>query len=71
MTDQIFLSILAAAARVNLSRSRMYEILATGEVRSVKCGRSRLVDSASLTNWAASLPTVALKQAPAKESPCR
>ena len=66
MSNQTFLSIKASAAKVSIGRSRMYQILAAGEVRSVKCGRSRLEDSASLSKWAASLPTIALKQAPVK-----
>jgi excisionase family DNA binding protein len=66
-TNQIFLSIAAAAQLVSISRSRLYQILADGAIRSVKCGRSRLVDVVSLRQWAASLPEFELKQSTASK----
>ena len=57
MTDHIFLSIPDAARRLSVSRSTLYEILKEGAIRSVKVGHLRLVDAASLSEWAASLPT--------------
>jgi excisionase family DNA binding protein len=66
MDTAILISISEATQRVSIGRSRMYEILAAGEVRSVKCGRRRLVDAASLTAWTASLPESQLKQVSVK-----
>ncbi|WP_396127433.1 excisionase family DNA-binding protein [Acidicapsa acidisoli] len=67
----ILLSIPAAAHRLSISRSRLYELLAEGGIRSVKSGRRRLVDAASLNQWAANLPQQQLKQSTAsKEQPC-
>ena len=67
MDTAILISIPDAVALVGISRSFLYERLAEGAIRSVKAGRRRLVDTASLTAWAASLPEFQLKQAPAKE----
>ena len=62
-------SIPSALARTGIGRSFLYERLADGSIRSVKAGRRRLVDVASLDQWAASLPESQLKQT-AKERPC-
>ena len=50
-----------AASMASVSRSFIYERLAEGAIRSVKAGKRRLVDVASLTAWTASLPTSVLK----------
>lgn len=60
----ILLTIPEALARVSVGRSYFYERLAEGCIRSVKAGRRRLIDAASLQNWAASLPESQLKQSP-------
>jgi excisionase family DNA binding protein len=57
----ILCSIPSALARTGVGRSFLYERLADGSIRSVKAGRRRLVDVASLTAWAASLPESVLK----------
>ncbi len=57
----LLISILEACERAGVSRSFMYERLADGSIRSVKAGRRRLVDVASLNQWAASLPESPLK----------
>jgi excisionase family DNA binding protein len=62
-------SIPSALARTGIGRSFLYERLADGSIRSVKAGRRRLVDVASLDQWAASLPESQLKQT-AKEGQC-
>lgn len=49
-----------------IGRSFLYQRLADGSIRSVKAGSRRLVDVASLNQWAASLPESQLKQ-PAKK----
>lgn len=56
-------SIPDALARTGVGRSFLYMRLADGSIRSVKAGRRRLVDVASLNQWAASLPEQALKSA--------
>jgi excisionase family DNA binding protein len=58
-------SIPSALARTGIGRSFLYMRLADGSIRSVKAGRRRLVDVASLDRWAASLPELALKQSTA------
>jgi excisionase family DNA binding protein len=62
--DALLISIPEALARTGIGRSFLYERLADGSIRSVKAGRRRLVDAASLQLWAASLPESQLKQAP-------
>ena len=60
--DTLLISIPEACARTGIGRSFLYERLADGSIRSVKAGRRRLVDAASLHAWAASLPQAQLKQ---------
>jgi excisionase family DNA binding protein len=69
----LLLSILAACERAGIGRSFLYERMADGSIRSVKAGRRRLVDLASLEAWAASLPESPLKQSPgpAEDTTCR
>ncbi len=55
-------SIPSALARTGIGRSFLYERLAEGSIRSVKAGRRRLIDVASLDQWCASLPLSQLKQ---------
>jgi excisionase family DNA binding protein len=52
----LLISIPEACSRTGIGRSFLYERLATGSIRSVKAGRRRLIDAASLEAWAASLP---------------
>jgi excisionase family DNA binding protein len=70
MRDKTILcSVPAALARTGIGRSFLYERLADGSIRSVKAGRRRLVDVASLTTWANSLPQFPLNQG-GKDRPC-
>ena len=62
MAQSLLVSIPEAISRVDISRSFLYMRLADGSIRSVKAGRKRLVDVASLEAWAASLPESPLKQ---------
>ena len=62
MTEELFISIPLAVSRTHLSRSFIYECMYTGAIRSVKAGRRRLIDVASLNQWAANLPELQLKQ---------
>jgi excisionase family DNA binding protein len=57
----ILISIPDAVSRTGIGRSFLYQRLADGSIRSVKAGRWRLVDVASLTSWAARLPESPLK----------
>ncbi len=61
MSQFLLVSISDACARAGVGRSFLYERMADGSVRSVKAGRRRLVDLASLEAWAASLPESPLK----------
>lgn len=58
----LLISIPEALARIGIGRSFLYERLADGSIRSVKAGRRRLVDAASLQASAASLPESQLNQ---------
>lgn len=51
----ILTSIPGAARLVSLSRSRIYELISEGRIRSVKDGRRRLIVVASLHDFVASL----------------
>jgi excisionase family DNA binding protein len=61
-TPALLCSIPQALALTGIGRSFLYERLADGSIRSVKAGKRPLVDVASLTAWAASLPESQLKQ---------
>ena len=56
----ILITIEQALQIVAIGRSFLYERLADGSIRSVRAGRRRLVDVASLQAWAANLPTEGL-----------
>ena len=64
----IMLGILEAAALAGVSRSFLYERLASGEIESRKAGRRRLVLTASLNQWISNLPIVALKHTEANHA---
>jgi excisionase family DNA binding protein len=59
---KILLTINDALTLTGIGRSYLYDRLADGSIRSVKAGRRRLVDAASLKDWATSLPQSPLKQ---------
>ncbi|MEW2444691.1 excisionase family DNA-binding protein [Micromonospora marina] len=42
---------LAAARRIGVGRSKLFELLAAGEIESVKVGRARLVPEAALVEY--------------------
>ena len=60
--ETLLISIPEALARTGIGRSFLYELLANHSIRSVKAGRRRLVDAASLRAWVAGLPISELKQ---------
>lgn len=45
----------AVMVRLSVSRSKVYELLASGDLRSVKVGRRRLVSEAQLAQYIARL----------------
>ena len=48
-----------AAEALRLSRSALYELIRSEQLRTVKCGRRRLVPVEALTEYVASLGTAA------------
>jgi excisionase family DNA binding protein len=55
MTDKVLLRPSEAAELLAVGRSRLFELMASGELRSVKIGRSRRVPVAALTEYVDSL----------------
>jgi len=50
------LSIKAAANALGVGRTRMYELLANGEISAVRCGRRVLIPIAQIEKYFANLP---------------
>ena len=61
--EPIMVSVTQGARLLGCGRSVLYVHMASGAIRSVKLGRKRLIDVASLKLFAASLPTHELNQA--------
>jgi excisionase family DNA binding protein len=55
MTNQIFISVNEASQRLSCGITLIYEQINAGCYRSVKLGKKRLIDVASLERFAASL----------------
>ena len=53
MTNRLLLRPNEAAERLAVGRSKLYELIAAGEVPSVKIGRSLRVPAAALEQWVA------------------
>lgn len=49
--DRLLVSVEEAARRLSVGRSLMYELIASGQVRSIKHGRRRLVPPEALVEW--------------------
>jgi excisionase family DNA binding protein len=49
--EPIAVAIKVAHRLIGISRSKFYELLAAGEIRSIKCGRRRLVLVQSLREY--------------------
>jgi len=49
------LTVEAAAARLSISRTRMYQLIATGDVTSIKLGRRRLIATSEVAAFVARL----------------
>lgn len=55
MTIKMLLSVPEAANALSLSRSKVYELMAAGEIRSVKIGTSRRIPRLALHEYIARL----------------
>lgn len=55
--DRLLLPIIEAARKVGLGRSKFYELVSEGRVKTVRVGRRRLVSAAALDEFVASLET--------------
>jgi excisionase family DNA binding protein len=53
--DRLLLTVQEAARRLGIGRSLMYELIASGAVRSVRVGRLRRIPSDALGSYIASL----------------
>ena len=59
MTDTpISYRIPGAVAATGLTRSRIFELIAAGELRARKCGRTTLIERSELERYINSLPVV-------------
>ena len=56
MSNRLLLRPMEAAERLAVGRSKLYELIAAGEVPSVKIGRSLRVPAAELKQWVPSAP---------------
>jgi excisionase family DNA binding protein len=53
--ERLLLSVVDAAQILSLSRSKVYELLAAGAIRSVRIGRSRRIPRSALDDYVADL----------------
>ena len=58
MEDRLLYRVTEVAAFLNVSRSKVYELLASGALRSVKIDRTRLVRGTDLSDYVDSLQPV-------------
>ena len=56
--EKLLLSPSEAAAHLSVGRSKVYELMRLGQLRSVKIGGSRRIPRAALTDFVASLDVV-------------
>jgi excisionase family DNA binding protein len=54
-----YIAVTEVAVFLNVSRSKVYELLASGDLRSVKIDRTRLVRGSDLRDYVESLGSVA------------
>jgi excisionase family DNA binding protein len=55
--SRVLLTVEAAAARLSISRTRMYALLKSGDVTSVRVGRLRRIPTSALEAFTARLVT--------------
>jgi excisionase family DNA binding protein len=53
--DKLLLSPAEAAAHISIGRSKVYELMRLGQLRSVKIGASRRIPQAALADFIAAL----------------
>jgi excisionase family DNA binding protein len=53
--SQLLLRPVEAAARLGIGRTKLYELMATGQLRSVKIGGARRVSATALADFVAAL----------------
>jgi excisionase family DNA binding protein len=56
-TPRVMLTVEAAAQRLSISRTRMYALLKTGDVTSVRVGRLRRIPATAIDEFIANLIT--------------
>lgn len=54
-TERLLLRPAEAAARLGIGRTKLYELMASGELRSVKIGGARRVSATALADFVAEL----------------
>lgn len=57
--DKLLLTTTEAAAALGITRSKVYELLQTGELPSVRIGASRRVPAEAVHSFVANLPATA------------
>jgi len=60
--ERLALSIREAVALTSLSRTRLYRLLGSGQIKAVKLGKSTRILRADLEAWLASLPAFPTKE---------
>ncbi|MBA9002049.1 MULTISPECIES: excisionase family DNA-binding protein [Thermomonospora] len=53
--EQLLLTVEAAAKRLSIGRTKMFHLIATGQVRSVTIGTARRVPAEALTEFVSAL----------------
>jgi excisionase family DNA binding protein len=61
MDPKLFYSISETCGLLSLGRTKLYELIASGELPLRKVGKKSLVAAADLTRWAARLPALPVK----------
>lgn len=63
MNERLLLTPEEASYQLRLSRAYVYELLASGELESITCGRSRRIPAEALTDFVESRRRVAKAEA--------
>lgn len=53
--NKLLYTVNEASVMTSIGRSRLYELMATGELESVKCGKRRLIPAEALERFVQSL----------------
>jgi excisionase family DNA binding protein len=57
MTEQLLLTVPEVAGLIGLGRSKVYELIASGAIASVRIGRARRVSRSEIDRFVAALQT--------------